>query len=490
MNPIRPYPILLGACAVALITGCAQTGPVAGDAGQGASSQAHFKVEPVYRVAQGRPAGTAAGQYAVGREYLNQGRIDAAILRFQQALQLDPDFTEAHNGLGVAYGKAGRFAEAAEAFRAALAATPGKAHLLSNLGYAQYRAGQLDAAWQSLRASYELEPRNDRTRENLRLVADAMQAGKGDGARAVARPVTQADQPARAAAPQAKAPVAADPERQSAKASATAEPAPQSANNASASLPAATLVIAAQAQAARALGEPPNPLAYQVVVASAPQSQLVQLAPNVYELRGAQAPEQAPAPRAEVVVAPVPVRQALAATPRLPAHPPLRPLGVVSTSRLPAQPLRVSLASSAAARDIDGLEVSNGVGLPRLAGRTAHQLRLQGAQVARVSDYRSFGVTRTQIQYRDGHEAGARALQSQLPVRATLVRSSALIDGINLRLVVGRDMVSGQIAWWTDDTPTDEAALIEPPPAVVSTEAVAALARSEPELERGGWRPL
>ncbi len=157
-----PYRHLLGACAVSLVTGCATTvDRVALDAG-------NTLIEPVYRVQQ--PAGTAAGQYAVGRLDLAEGRIDAAIRRFRAALKLDPVFVEAHNGLGVAYGHQGRFAEATDAFRRALASGPASAHVLSNLGYAQMRVGDLHEAWESFVRAVELDPKNRRTLENVRAL--------------------------------------------------------------------------------------------------------------------------------------------------------------------------------------------------------------------------------------------------------------------------------------------------------------------------------
>ena len=84
-------PWILGLGAIALTAGCAQV-PLAKVEPTAAGPQ----VAPVYRVQQ--PAGTAAGQHAVGRIDLAEGRVDAAIARFRNALQLDRGFVEAHNG--------------------------------------------------------------------------------------------------------------------------------------------------------------------------------------------------------------------------------------------------------------------------------------------------------------------------------------------------------------------------------------------------------
>jgi len=124
------------------------------------------------------------------------------------------------------------------------------------------------------------------------------------------------------------------------------------------------------------------------------------------------------------------------------------------------------------------LEVSNAVGIKRLAAHTARQLGRYGVEVSRLSDYRPFGLPVTQIQYRDGHLTDARALQQHLPVTATMVPVASLREGVDLRLVVGRDMIAGRsavpgvVVWWEQRS--------VPAPAPVRVAAG----------EAGGWRLL
>lgn len=455
MNRTR-YPMLAGACAVTLITGCATSPGTVGLDGAGT------KVAGVYRVQE--PAGTAAGQYAVGRMELAEGRVAAAISRFENALKLDPSYVEALNGLGVAYGQSGRYAEAVEVFRSALASGPAAAHVLNNLGYAQMKAGQLHEASVSLERSSALDPSNARTRENLRLLAQARESAALAGAAAPQAPVRSTASTAVAEAPVAEAPAAqaqgsssgaVQPE--GAPAELTMAPSPQPAPldiaqadtaqpeltmaparvlaasddqsvqtrsvqtqavhvpeievaaRSATSAPAdwnTALTAAAQAMAAAESEQSARNTSYEVVSARSNGSVLVRLAPNVYELR-----QRAAEPR-------------IATAPSVPAPAPI-PLAAIA-----------------------GLEVSNGVGLPRLASRTARQLSRFGADVTRVSDYRSFAQRRTEIHYRTGHLAGARAVGERLPVEAKLVRAAQMPSGVNVRLVVGRDMVAGPVAQW------------------------------------------
>ena len=71
-----------------------------------------------------------------------------AIEFFQKAISVEPDFSEAHNNLGVAYEKSRKFNEAIESYKKALSnllyRTPEMAY--NNLGRIYYRLGKYDEA--------------------------------------------------------------------------------------------------------------------------------------------------------------------------------------------------------------------------------------------------------------------------------------------------------------------------------------------------------
>ena len=529
-------PWMLGIGLVALTAGCAQV-PLA------KSERDALQVAPVYRVQQ--PAGTAAGQYAVGRIDLAEGRVDAAIQRFSNALRLDRGFVEAHNGLGVAYGQQGRFAEAADAFRAALVITPDAPHVLNNLGFAQLKAGQLDEAWVSLKRSLVLDSRNERTRENLELLASVRAATVAEAAAGAARavsatadaspgPVAAPAQATVAAVKPAPAPAtvgASDPAPARAELATTAPapasesvpvPAPIFESKSVAAPIVASTPVAATAQAAMPVAEPaalaarspaavvatpmpaspasaspplpparetlPEPVAravvkpvaaptlasarpaYEIVVSRSHESALVQVAPNVYELRSgpsASTMATATAPAAPAVVTATPpaasaTAAAAAAAAGVALAAPVQPLPAPVAAPTQPLPFRYLTVRSDAPNTVqaskrpvttvslaalDGIEVSNGVGIRNLAGRTARTLSRLGVTVARVSDYRLFGRQQTEIHYRNGHVGEAMAVRTTLPVGARLVQSSRLHPQVNVRLVVGKDLVQRQVAW-------------------------------------------
>lgn len=409
----RRTPVSLTACAVVLIAGCAST-PDAVEL-----NARNTKIEPLYRVQQ--PAGTAAGQYAVGRLNLAEGRIDAAIMRFRNALTLEPDCVEALNGLGVAYGQQGRYEQAAEAFRAALATTPDAAYLLNNLGFAQMKAGRLQDAAESLKRALALDPRDVRTRENARQLIDARERANHEATVGVAAPASPgAAAPAAALGPAQAVELTMKPRVPApvvAPAPAHVQEQPPMAQDRSPPV--------AQAAPAVVPAPPAQPAAsasFEIVLARSGDGVLVQVAPGVYELRLQSATQQAaskPAP--------------------LPA--------AAATAGPEPAPLRTSLAG------IGRLEVSNGAGTSRLATRTAQRLVRTGAGVAHVTNYRSYGQERTEIHYREGHAEDAKRLGERLPVDAKLVGSAKLRAGVDIRLVVGLDMAADDVAAWWKQTP-------------------------------------
>lgn len=131
---------------------------------------------------------------------------------------------------------------------------------------------------------------------------------------------------------------------------------------------------------------------------------------------------------------------------------------VAAQSDLPrSAPVSKRPATTVSLAALDGIEVSNGVGIRHLAGRTARTLSGLGVTVARVSDYRLFGRQQTEIHYRNGHVGEAMAVRTTLPVGARLVQSSRLHPQVNVRLVIGKDLVERQVAWLGSEAMTADA---------------------------------
>ena len=102
------------------------------------------------------------------------------------------------------------------------------------------------------------------------------------------------------------------------------------------------------------------------------------------------------------------------------------------------------------------------MGVPHFAKRTARQLSRLGVAVVRVSDHWHFGLQRTRILYREGQLGRAEALRAALPVQARLVPARTLADGVDVRLILGRDLAAGSVAFLQADEATFARATPEP----------------------------
>jgi tetratricopeptide (TPR) repeat protein/SAM-dependent methyltransferase len=76
----------------------------------------------------------------------DRGRVDEAIARYEQAIALQPDFADALYNLANALRDRGRLGEAIARYEQALAARPDYASALSNLGAVLHEQGRLDEA--------------------------------------------------------------------------------------------------------------------------------------------------------------------------------------------------------------------------------------------------------------------------------------------------------------------------------------------------------
>ena len=70
--------------------------------------------------------------YSMGQKYIEEGKFDVAALAFEKAVELSPDWPEAHNALGEAYARLLRFEDAVTEFDKALELRPDYAQAKRN----------------------------------------------------------------------------------------------------------------------------------------------------------------------------------------------------------------------------------------------------------------------------------------------------------------------------------------------------------------------
>jgi tetratricopeptide (TPR) repeat protein len=96
-----------------------------------------------------------------------QGRTDDAMAQFREALEIKPDYADAHTNLGLALWRQGRLEEAAAHYRSALQSTPDAALPHSNLGLVLTEMGRVDEAIVHLSDAVRLDPELSGARVNL-----------------------------------------------------------------------------------------------------------------------------------------------------------------------------------------------------------------------------------------------------------------------------------------------------------------------------------
>ncbi|MCZ6773997.1 MAG: type IV pilus biogenesis/stability protein PilW [Proteobacteria bacterium] len=70
----------------------------------------------------------------LGVEYIQKGDLEAGLARLKRALEVDPNYVDAHNSLGLLYGNLGQYEKAERSFKRALAIEPNNSSALNNYG--------------------------------------------------------------------------------------------------------------------------------------------------------------------------------------------------------------------------------------------------------------------------------------------------------------------------------------------------------------------
>ncbi len=97
-------------------------------------------------------------QNNLGYDLRQKGRVDEAIAHFQKALQIKPDYAEAHVNLGEALFQQGKVDEAMIHFQKALQIRPDYAEAHNNLGNALLQKGRVDEAITHLQKALQIIP--------------------------------------------------------------------------------------------------------------------------------------------------------------------------------------------------------------------------------------------------------------------------------------------------------------------------------------------
>ena len=111
----------------------------------------------------------AAEFFSAGKAAQQAGRLNEAIALYGRAIEIRPDYAEAHNNLGNVLGEAKRHEEAAASLARAAELRPELAAIHSNLGLALARLGRFEEAAASHRRALALQPDLAEAHNNLAM---------------------------------------------------------------------------------------------------------------------------------------------------------------------------------------------------------------------------------------------------------------------------------------------------------------------------------
>lgn len=382
-----PSPILAAVASLCLLQACA-TAPAP-------SEPRAMKMEPLLQV-RGSGEQTDATYYQLGKFHQSRGNREQARTAYRQSIGLDARQVEARNALAVLHSEDGRLDEALSMLEQLTRDHPRLAYLHNNLAYVHLLRGEPDAAIPALEKALALEPGNARALNNLGLVQTALlekrdrltaalgladviveKAGGATDAATIkataARPADEAAAAALAAARQATSPIRPAPAR----------PAPGA--------------------------------AMPDVLTPTSRMEVVQLLPNVIELRQRQPAQPALAQRRE------------------------------EKAQKAAAVEAKSLSATPPQQRAFRLDVANGNGVPGMALKMRDALARRGIHAARVTNKRPFDTESTEIQYLIGFEKEAERVRTAMASHVTMKAVSVIAGTQDVRLVLGRD-AAGHVA--------------------------------------------
>lgn len=389
------------------------------------------QIRPVAKITHSVEEGKA--QYALGKYYLGQGRNGLALAAFTEAVSHDPANPDARNGRAIVLVKVGDFKGAVRELETAVASNPTQVHLLNNLAYAHMLDGALVLAADSLQRALELEPDNRKARENWEDLTKRA-AGNPELAAKLAN-----------SAPPAPAPILEFDKPKVAPVVPTA-PRTHSVISIDFGIGLATAVP---------VSHQPGLVALAVDVRSvASESPLLVSGPGVVPLLArvgtlvggsdllATGPVLARQSLIWNVVPADAIRAGqieLAATPGLddPLGSPSILAGIVPTE------LGATLGY-----DLNRvlIEVSNGNGIERMARVLGGALKRHNLRIWSFSNAKHFDHPVTQIFFDEKSANEARAISQMLPVQAELIPNPEALNGTDIRIVIGRDIHSHEMA--------------------------------------------
>ena len=110
----------------------------------------------------------------IGSSAAQLGQLDEAVLAFQNAISIKPDYADAYNNMGNALKDQGKLEEAIQAYNKAISLKPNFVDPYNNMSIALQELGMLDEALQSCTKALSLKPDYSEAWNNIYYVITAL----------------------------------------------------------------------------------------------------------------------------------------------------------------------------------------------------------------------------------------------------------------------------------------------------------------------------
>jgi len=413
--------ILVIALTTALGSGCASLD----------NSRLTYQIAPDSTIRHGMP--NAQSYYHLGRYYQGQKRFELAETAYKKSIEINANQEDAYNALGSLYAERGDLDRSVQQFEKALSKAPGKGYLYNNLGFAYYLQGRLSEAYEALRQALTKDAFLERGWANLERIAternETLLIAAVKSRRIESLPPTLlASAPPAPATPKAAAPIPGKTAVAPPPPSVGASPAPTVGKKGT---PTTAPEIGTSVSAVN------SPTVTVKAMTAENDDQRLQdgkfmLASTKREIVNLAEPVSTETMRAEPVLAepvlaePIRIAKAESATPVSKAS--------ANSSTTKAFDFKTSKVK---------VEVTNANGVTGFAKKFSAQLRTDNIPVSRITNYISYALKETVIEYQPGHEDAARAMAEHLQINARLVPAKFRRLRSDIRILLGQNINFG-----------------------------------------------
>jgi tetratricopeptide (TPR) repeat protein len=117
---------------------------------------------------------------AQGNTYADQMKYEEAIIEYAKALDIDPEYSEAHNNFGNVYFKQGRFEEAEVAYKKAIKLSPDYCDAHFNLGILFKSQKKYEEAILKFFEVLQLNPKDGLAKEYIEIIKRTIDARRNN----------------------------------------------------------------------------------------------------------------------------------------------------------------------------------------------------------------------------------------------------------------------------------------------------------------------